>query len=156
MPPPEPSTGITEPVDRRLHRHLRRAVLDHATSERRRRTHPAVLHVGVPGVVETVLAVRADEHADHGLRIDLVSAMLRRCLGARSGAQPAGGEVPLVWLTRPGDLALQDEDVAWLAATITAYAEWSLPLCLVVVNRHGWRDPRTGVSRTWRRLRAPG
>jgi hypothetical protein len=74
-----------------------------------------------------------------------VAALLRRT---------AGTEPRLVWLTRPGDLALQDLDAAWLAATRAAGAEAGLPLTMVVVTRHGWRDPRSGAGRTWKRLRA--
>ncbi len=54
---------------------------------------------------------------------------------------------------RLGDLALQDVDLAWLAAARAAYAEAELPLVMVVVSRTAWRDPRSGVGRSWRRLR---
>ena len=64
----------------------------------------------------------------------------------------AGGQ-PLVWLTRHGDLDLQDLDAAWLAAAWSAHAERGLPLTMVVVNRHGWLDPRTGATQEWVRLR---
>ena len=59
-----------------------------------------------------------------------------------------------MWLTRSGGLELQDVDARWLAATRAAYDEARAPLAFVVVNRRGWRDPRSGLSRTWVRLRA--
>ena len=71
--------------------------------------------------------------------------MLRRTTTSR--------RAPLVWLTRPGELDLQDVDAAWLAAARTAYAEAAAPLTMVVVTRRGWRDPRSGVRREWKRLR---
>lgn len=139
--------GITEPVAPGTERMLRRAVLDHALAERRR-LHAPVLHVGRPSGLprgrESVFPVRHDEPTDHGLRSDIVAAMVKRT---------RHGDVPLVWLTRAGALDVQDVDVQWLGAARTAYGEAGLELCLVVVNRHGWRDPRTGVERTWVRLR---
>jgi hypothetical protein len=137
--------GLQEPISAPLHHLLRRAVQDHATSERRRVFRPR-LHVGVPGGVEAVFAVRDDEATDHALRCDVVAAMVRRA------RRP--GPVPMVWLTRAGELETQDVDAAWLASARAAYAELGLPLLMVVVNRRGWRDPRSGASRTWRRLRA--
>ena len=67
--------------------------------------------------------------------------------------QEAPWPAPWVWLTRSGELALHDLDVAWLAAAATAYAEAGADLTMVVVTRRGWRDPRSGVGRTWVRLR---
>jgi hypothetical protein len=58
-----------------------------------------------------------------------------------------------VWLTRSGELALHDLDVEWLTAAASAYAEAGVDLTMVVVNRRGWRDPRSGVGQTWVRLR---
>lgn len=140
--------GISEPVGRRLHETLRRAVFDHALSEPRR-VFPPLLHVGRPGGTEAVFALGADDPADHALRTDVVAALLRRTRSADPGA-PA----PLVWLTRTGPLDLQDVDAAWLAAARAASAEAGLPLTLVVVTRTGWRDPRSGMGRRWKRVRA--
>ncbi|MCW2853842.1 MAG: hypothetical protein JWM84_3506 [Nocardioides sp.] len=139
--------GLREPLSPVLHRVLRQAVLDHATAEHRRGFLPLV-HVGVPGRRETVFAVRPDERTDHTLRTDIVSAMVRRV------RQP--GPAPMVWLTRRDPLQTQDVDLAWLAAARSAYGELGLPLVMVVVNRHGWRDPRSGAERTWQRLRPGG
>jgi hypothetical protein len=117
--------------------------MDHAAGERRR-VFPAVLHVGVPGGRIASLEVGAAEPADPGLRTDVVAALRVR----------AGGGSPLVWLTRAGGIELQDVDAQWLAAARAAYAEAGEPLLYVVVNRRGWRDPRSGLSLTWARLRA--
>lgn len=137
--------GIREPLSRQVHDTLRRAVLDHALSERRKVFAP-LLHVGSPGDSQALFALGPDEMLDHALRTDVVAALLRRT------SRP--GPPPVVWLTRPGDLVLQDLDAAWLAASRAASAEADVPLTMVVVNRHGWWDPRSGTTRTWRRLRA--
>ena len=137
--------GLREPLSAPQHRLLRRAVLDHAIAERRRVFLPLV-HVGVPGDVETVFAARGDTPDDHALRCDVVAAMVRRT------RRP--DRVPMLWLTRAGELETQDVDAAWLASARAAYGELGLPLQMVLVNRHGWRDPRSGARRTWRRLRA--
>lgn len=126
---------------------LRRAVLEHVRSIRGR-TVPPTVHVGVPGGPLRRFTVRHDEPTDHALRADLVSAMLGRRPphDARIGS-------PWVWLGRAGELELHDLDVQWLAAACTAYGEAGLDLTMVVVNRRGWRDPRSGTLRTWVRLR---
>ena len=134
--------GIQEPVARSTATVLRRAVLDHHVSERRR-TYPALLHVGVPGGSEEVAA--ADDALDHALRADVVAALLQRT------RRP--GFVPMLWLTRPGPPELQDVDLQWLASARTASAEAGVGLTLVVVTRRGWVDPRSGVCREWKRLR---
>ena len=136
--------GLVEPLPHALRVALRRAALDHALSERRRHFTPA-LHAGTPGGPQAVLALEPGDRLDHTLRTDVVGALL-----ARAGRL---GPDPLVWLTRPGDLELQDLDALWLAAACAATAEAGTRLTLVVVNRHGWRDPRSAVSCTWRRLR---
>jgi hypothetical protein len=136
--------GIAEPVGRSMAGVLRRAVLDHARAERRR-SHPALLHVGMPGGVEEVVVADPEVALDHALRADIVAALLRRT------RRP--GFVPLLWLTRPGPLELQDVDVAWLSSARAASAEAGIGLTLVVVTRHGWTDPRSGVHREWKRLR---
>ena len=136
--------GIAEPVSPALAAVLRRAVVEHVRVERRR-AFPALLHVGVPGGAEEVFAVVPDEPLDHGLRTDVVAALLQR---ARRGRV-----VPMIWLTRPGPLALEDVDAQWLRAARSAAAEAGVALTLVVVTRSGWFDPRSGAHRAWRRLR---
>jgi hypothetical protein len=135
--------GLSEPLPPQTQALLRRAVVEHAAGERRR-VHPPVLHVGVPGGRVASLAVDTTEPADPGLRADVVAA-----LRVRAGAPPA----QLVWLTRTGGLELQDVDAWWLAAARAAYAEAGEGLLFVVVNRRGWRDPRSGLSQTWARAR---
>jgi hypothetical protein len=134
--------GLRAPIDLGLQRLLRRAALDHGRAEPRR-VYPALLHVGTPGAAEAVFP--DSETTDHGLRCDIVAAMLRR---TRRGTAP-----PLVWVTRAGDLDLQDVDARWLASARAAYAEAGVPLVMVVVSRRGWRDPRSGAGRLWARLR---
>lgn len=137
--------GISEPVPRELAAVLRRAALDHARTEHRR-GYPPLLHVGVPGGAEEVFALTTGDPADHAIRADVLAAMLQR--GRR-----VAGAVPMVWLTRAGPLDLQDVDAAWLASARTATAEAGVQLTMVVVTRHGWMDPRSGVRRQWKRLR---
>lgn len=140
--------GLCDPLARRTGLLLRQAVLDHKTSERRR-VHPEVLHVGIPGGRVVCLGLDEVEPSDPGLRTDVVAALRVR---ATQGAAEEHQE-PMVWLTRTGALELQDVDARWLAAARAAYHEAGAPLAFVVVNRHGWRDPRSGLSRTWARLR---
>jgi hypothetical protein len=135
--------GLREPVDRTVQQLLRRAVLDHARTERRK-DFPPVLHVGVPGVRSRRFVVEAP--LDHALRTDVVEAMLRPAAEKRV--------VPLLWLTRRGDRAPHDVDVTWSAAVHAAAGELGFVLGLVIVTRHSWHDPRTGVCRTWKRIRA--
>ena len=126
---------------------LRRAVLEHVRSISGRTVPPRV-NVGTPGGPTRTLVVRHDEPTDHALRADVVAAMI----GLRPSADPRA-TVPWVWLGRAGELHLHDLDAQWLAAACTAYGEAGLDLTMVVVNRRGWRDPRSGLSRTWVRLR---
>jgi hypothetical protein len=135
---------LTAPLPARTHALLRLAVHEHAASERRRGHYPPTVHVGVPGGRVASLVLDPDEPTDPGLRTDVVAA-----LRVRAGA----GDDQLVWLTRSGGLELQDVDAHWLAAARAAYDEARAPLAFVVVNRRGWRDPRTGRGRTWARIR---
>jgi hypothetical protein len=119
---------------------LHRALLEHVATERRRR-HVPILHVGVPSEPHEVFAVLADEPTDHALRSDIVAAMRKRARG------PAG----LVWLTRTGDLDLQDIDAQWHAAARQAYGEAGACVHFAVVNRRGWHLLETGARREWAR-----
>jgi hypothetical protein len=110
-----------------------------------------VVHVGDPGGAEEAFALAAGEPDDHATRTDVLAAMVSR-VGRRPGRHGLAG--PLVWVTRPGPLELQDGDAAWLAAARSAAGEAGLPLVFVVVTREGWWDPRSGLRRVWRRLRA--
>ena len=132
---------LTDPVPRPTALLLREAVRRLAAVERRRRFAP-LLHVGRPGVRERSVPATLTT-TDHGLRCDLVAALLAR----------AGEPAPLVWLTRPGELDAEDVDLAWLAAARAAYAEAGRDLTWALVTRRGWHDPRTGTRREWRRIR---
>ena len=133
---------VEEPVSRADQALLRRLVLDHKASERRHR-FPAVLHLGGPGRPETGRVDESEAELDHALRCDVLEAMLRRSRGG-----------PLMtWLTRPGDPEVQDVDLAWLRAVTAVNGETGRSLPYLVVTREGWRDPCSGVGRSWRRLR---
>ncbi|MFT4084814.1 MAG: hypothetical protein QM638_19720 [Nocardioides sp.] len=134
--------GLHPPVLGDLARLLRLAVWEHHAAEPRR-SHLPILHLGQPGGRQLVFPDRHDEPTDHALRVDIVAAMRHH------SGQPS----PLVWLTRSGDLALADVDARWLAAARQAFAEAEVPLVFVVVNRQGWRDPRSGHGRVWSRIR---
>jgi len=130
---------------------LRRAVREHATVERRLH-HVPILHLGVPGEAHEVFAVVPGEPLDHALRADIVAAMRHRHR-QRHGTAAAGRRPALVWLTRSGDLDLQDIDAEWYAATRQAYAEAGAAVRFAVVNRRGWHVPTTGERREWARPR---
>jgi len=137
--------ALQAPIERSTHVALRAAVLDLVESEPRRQ-FPAVLHAGRPGGPPGG-SVRhgADGAGDAGLRADIALALLRR----------AGASTPRphVWLTRPGELSVHDEDLRWLGPVSWAAAALGQQASLVVVTRRGWFDPVSGVRREWRRLR---
>jgi hypothetical protein len=135
---------LRDPVDCEVQALLRRAVVEHVRAHRGRAVLPTV-HVGRPGGPARLFTVRRTDQVDHALRTDAVAAMLGRPEPGRPG--------PWVWLGRAGDLVVHDLDLQWLAAARTAYAEAGVDLTLVVVTRSGWRDPRSGLSRTWARVR---
>jgi hypothetical protein len=144
---------IEEPVPRASQVLLRRLVLDHLATERRR-NFGSVLHLGRLGrpglpdlatLTEPVVGGRrsAYDALDDAQRCDILEAVLRR----------TPDDDALTWLTRPGALDLQDADAAWARAVSAVTGETGRPLWFVVVTRKGWRDPRSGIGREWRRLR---
>jgi hypothetical protein len=133
---------VEEPVSRADQLLLRRLVLEHKATERRHR-FPGVLHLGAPGRPEVGRVEESAGDLDHALRCDVLEAMLRRA---------ADGPL-MAWLTRPGDLAVEDLDLACLRAMTAVNGETGRSLPYVVVTREGWRDPVSGASRSWRRLR---
>lgn len=137
--------GIQEPVPYLLERVLKGAVVAHARTEQRR-THPPVLHVGIPASPTRQFEVVAGEHLDHAVRVEIVEAMARDWL--------ARGQVPLVWLARAPS-GPDDDDLAWAAATGAAGGELGVSLDLVVLTRRSWHDPRSGTGRSWVRIRRP-
>jgi hypothetical protein len=135
----DPVPVLCEPLpvaDRRL---LRQAVLHLAVTDHRRRV-PPVINMGLPGGPTS--AVADDPEWDHGLRTELVGAVLR-----------ARRDPSWVWVTRSGPLSITDVDAVWLAATLAAAAERGVDPAYVVVTRHGWLDPRSGLHREWKRIR---
>lgn len=136
--------GIVEPVPGRLQTLLRRAVLDLTAAERRRRSFPPALQVGIPGGSVVRFEPQPDEPDDLALRVDVVQAMVRRL-----GRRPTR---PLVWLARADPVhPPEDTDLGWLSATRAAAGELGLALPFVVVGRRAWVDPVTGVGREWQR-----
>ena len=99
------------------------------------------------GEAKVVFDFEVDHGRVTGITFRAAPDVLARVV-RRSGADP------IIWLTRPGGFELQDVDAQWLAAARAATAEAALGLTLVVVTRHGWTDPRSGVRREWKRLRA--
>lgn len=134
--------GLHEPLSPVLEKRLRRAVLDHTATEHRR-SFLALVHLGIPGGKEVVHAHREDEPTDQWLRADIIHSMRRR----------ADVPDPIVWLTRAGGLEIEDVDLRWLAAARQAFREIGAPLTYVVVTRNAWVDPRSELSRRWKRLR---
>lgn len=153
-----PCGPMGPPVGPARARLLRQAVLQHARAERRH-SFPALLHVGEPGGRETVrpAAGEGDGPCDLALRVEVLAAMLHRVGALPDPDDPSapspGPSDPLVWLTRRGDLGLEDVDAAWLSATRAVGAELGVDLTLVVVTRDGWWEPASGSGRRWRRLR---
>lgn len=132
--------ALQAPVDRLTHVVLRAAVLQLRETERRR--FPARLHAGVPGREHVH---RVDEGSeDAGQRAEIALALLHAARGEQR---------PFVWLTRSGDLVVEDVDLAWGSAVHWAAAASGATTGLVVVTRSGWFDPVSDVRREWRRLR---
>lgn len=139
--PGEPK--LTLPV----HAALRLAVARFRQGEPRR-AFPPVVHVGFPGGPDVEFVETAGQTLDQALRAEVVAALLSR---AQNGAAR-----PVVWLTRAGQLGVEDVDLRWYAAASAAFGEAGVPLAMVVVTRSGWRDLLTGTGREWKRLRIRG
>ena len=141
--------GLIAPLPFAVRSLLRTAARELVRTERRV-VFPPQLHVGTPGgfVVSTPVA---DAPTDFGTRVDLIHAMVRR-------AEVAGTETPTgspwVWMTRSGPNIATDLDPAFLAPAIQAFSEAGQMLTYFVVTRRGWHDPRSGLGRTWTRIRA--
>lgn len=103
-----------------------------------------VLQVGIPSGPTRELELQPDDRMDHALRVEIVQAMARSCLEQ--------DRVPLSWLTRPA-VGPDEGDLEWAAAVGAAGAELGVRLDLVVITRRSWHDPRSGVGRSWTRIR---
>lgn len=143
---------VQAPITRETHLVLRALALDFTETERRRR-HPPVLWAGHPDQAACRLDLADVGALDAGLRTDMVAGLV---VQARFGARRLGGDearVPWLWLTRSGRVADEDRDAEWAAAALAACGELAMPCPFVVVVRHGWYDPVSGVRREWVRLR---
>lgn len=139
MPRPTDRTDPTDPLLRREVGLLR--------ARESRRVFDTMVHLGRLAGPRTSLVVAGRDLPvlDLGLRTDLVG----RLLDSDGGTGTAE-----VWLSRAGTTDLQDRDLGWLAAASAACMERDRVLgAFYVVTRSGWLDPRTGRSRTWKRLR---
>jgi len=137
--------ALQAPIERSTHVALRAAVLDLVESEPRRR-FPAALHAGTP---RNGLRHVDERPSDFGQRCDIALVLLRGAVAAAPRHMPD----PPVWLTRPGELSIHDDDLLWWGPVAWAGAALGRPTGLVVVTRRGWFDPASGVRREWRRLR---
>ena len=124
---------------------LRLALARHVSAAGTRRALPTLMHVGVPDLEEVVLP--EEPGLDTGLRADL----MERALDGLVLEVP-----PLPWLTRTGELAPGDVDLAWFAATREAYGRHCLELPgFYVMTRYGWLDLATDELIRWSRVRPP-
>lgn len=143
---------IEAPITRETDRWLRAVTLGFTEGERRRR-HPPVLWAGHPGRPPCRLDLGPCDGPDPALGTDLAAALL---VQARFAERRRGGDEdrpPWLWLTRQGGLSDDDQDAQWAAAARAAGVELTVPCPFVVVVRHGWHDPVSGVRRQWVRLR---
>lgn len=154
------AAGLPDTGSAALQRTLRSAVLELARRGPARSFAPT-LSVGDPEARWATYVDGSRPHSrhpppvgsrlDHAVRTDVVAALLADAL-----PDDVARRQPVAWLARPADQEDPDCDREWLAAATSAFAELGVPLVFVVVTRCGWHDPRTGASRAWRRLRAPG
>jgi hypothetical protein len=126
---------------------LRQEVGELRRRESRRRFDTDV-HVGRIGGERRVRTVSRDDLAvlDAGTRTEVVTWLLEELSDLGTGAH--------VWTTRAGEPTVQDDDLAWLSASLRALGALGLVLDgFWTVTRTGWLDVRSGESRTWKRLR---
>ena len=131
------------PVDARL---LLRREVGELRARETRRVFDLAVYVGTLGGARDSFVVRTRDLPvlDHGVRVDVVSALL----------EDAAPEHSTAWVVRPGVPEPHDADLQWLAAARSAFAVHERPLrALYAITRYGWRDVSTGESRTWKRLR---
>lgn len=148
---------LTQPVPADIQAQLRRTVLRFRQGQHRRIFPTRILvgdpdgthgHFEVPSAAGPGVRATTGSGLDAAQRTDLVGALLDRCLMLELAS------APLLWVVRPGVIeAVHDIDAEWLAAGRHAFAECQVDLTMVVVTRQGWADPRSGVSRRWKRLR---
>jgi hypothetical protein len=111
-----------------------------------RRIFDTIAFVGDPGGAHDSFVVRAQDLPvmDAAMRTDVLAALLDQ----------GPPEWRRAWIVRAGTPEQHDLDLAWLSAARTAFAILDRPLdTFHAVTRSGWRDVRTGETRTWVRLR---
>ena len=113
--------------------------------ETRRVFDPAVYGGTLGGPRDSFVVRRRDLPVlDAGLRADVFAELLEQ----------TDPEQTVAWLVRSGTPEPHDADLAWLAAAGAAFAMHGRDLeAFYVFTRYGWRDVRTGETRTWKRLR---
>jgi hypothetical protein len=100
------------------------------------------VHGGLPG--RCSVHVLRGNRPDAGQRAEIAVALLH---AARGIARPCA------WLARPGELCVEDDDLAWGSAFRWAAGALGSTTPFVVVTRRGWFDPVSDVRREWQRLR---
>ncbi|QNN53015.1 hypothetical protein [Nocardioides mesophilus] len=124
---------------------LRRTVGELRRRETRRVFDPSIC-LGTLGGPHESFVLRAQDLPvlDAALRMEIVSRLVSLAT-----------EPPRVgWLVRPGAPEDYESDREWCAATTSALSMHGIELeAFYAVTRYGWRDVRSGESRTWRRLR---
>lgn len=122
---------------------LRLALTQHVATAGTRRALPTIMHLGLPGAEE--IAVPEEPGLDAGLRADLLERAL-------DGLDLERGALP--WLTRVGELAPGDADLAWCAASREAFGRHALEFPgFFVMTRYGWFDLATDRVVRWSRVR---
>lgn len=127
---------------------LLRSEVGRLRAEERRQRFETVVRLGrLGGPHGRCLVTAADQGVlDAGTRAEVVTRLLEQHLPS--------DEEACVWLTRAGEPALQDEDLAWLSASRFAFDASGHRLAgFWSVTRTGWLDVPTGETRTWKRLR---
>ena len=108
-----------------------------------RRAIPTTCHIGHPGGAQSRFPHGLVD--DPSLRADLVE---RAIDGLRETDRACA------WVSRGGELELNDADAEWLAASWSAFGRHGLVLpAFFVVNRNGWVDLVSGERRQWTRVR---
>jgi hypothetical protein len=124
---------------------LRAALCDFVTSAGTQRKLPTLFHLGTPGGEH--LTLPHDPRFDAGLRADLVER-------AVDGLEGQAAARPVPWLTRVGDLAPTDADLAWFSAARQGLGRHGLELPgFFVVTRYGWLNLANEDVIRWRRVR---
>ena len=135
---------LQAPLARSTHAMLREMVLELRDAESGQR-YPTVIHAGLPWGPRAAHDCSLTPTTDSGLRTDIAMGLLERT--------SIEGTRPLLWLTRPGPLSVQDCDLEWRSATQWAAGALAINPAFLVVTRQGWFEPDSGRLQEWRRLR---